>query len=81
MITIAMVNPPSSLDSNHWSSVSNFLFQTAVAGGDLTQKVTGVSSILGKMLNLINTIINQLTIPTEQVYLRRSAWRGILGAC
>jgi osomolarity two-component system sensor histidine kinase NIK1 len=45
------------------------IFQTAVARGDLTQKITGVS-VSGEMLNLVNTIndmIDQLAIFAAEV--------------
>ena len=45
------------------------LLQTAVARGDLTQKVTGVS-VSGEMLDLVNTInrmIDQLAIFAAEV--------------
>lgn len=46
-----------------------FFTQTAVAQGDLTQKVTGVP-VQGEMLNLVNTIntmIDQLSIFASEV--------------
>lgn len=47
----------------------SLLIQTAVARGDLTQKVTGVS-VSGEMLGLVNTInrmIDQLAIFAAEV--------------
>lgn len=47
----------------------NIVVQTAVARGDLTQKVTGVS-VSGEMLDLVNTInrmIDQLAIFAAEV--------------
>ena len=47
----------------------SFVLQTAVARGDLTQKITGVS-VSGEMLNLVNTIndmIDQLAIFAAEV--------------
>jgi osomolarity two-component system, sensor histidine kinase NIK1 len=44
--------------------------QTAVARGDLTQKIIGVTVISGEMLSLVNTIndmIDQLAIFADEV--------------
>jgi methyl-accepting chemotaxis protein len=51
------------------SSIRLTFIQTAVARGDLTQKVTGVS-VSGEMLDLVNTInrmIDQLAIFAAEV--------------
>ena len=53
----------------HIFAANNFWMQTAVARGDLTQKITGVS-VSGEMLSLVNTIndmIDQLAIFAAEV--------------
>lgn len=49
---------------------AHVFLQTAVARGDLTQKIIGVTVISGEMLSLVNTIndmIDQLAIFADEV--------------